>query len=160
MEETDESEKTAMLNGNNTRSGKWSSRSNIDEEPSEEQNTLGPLPSSRSTGGHEAHRLENMKKHSSGGSMNRGTSNKSYLPNSVVTEFTASFHDGEDLIAPPVSGLLKPQESLQVVRMNELLADIKDKVFEVSYSHHHVFSVLICVLAVEDSSGGLHEDRS
>ena len=78
MEETDESEKTAMLNGNNTRSGKWSSRSNIDEEPSEEQNTLGPLPSSRSTGGHEAHRLENMKKHSSGGSMNRGTSNKSY----------------------------------------------------------------------------------
>lgn len=34
-------------------------------------------------------------------------------------------------MAPPVSGLLKPQESLQVVRMNELLADIKDKVFEV-----------------------------
>ena len=49
--------------------------------------------------------------------------------------FVASFHDGDDLIAPPVSGLLKPQESMQVVRMNELLTDIKDKVFEVCCTH-------------------------
>lgn len=78
VDETDESEKTAITNGNNNnnnnRSGKWSSRSNMDEEPSEEQSTLGPLPTSKPKGGHEAHRLENMKKLSSGGSINKGTS--------------------------------------------------------------------------------------